>query len=171
MVASNVTNPVPSRDVARQASSARLWNPAISTARGHGAGCALINGMSTDEIVEQQRPYAGWERETRAFTTAGADRPPRWTDFHDPLDAISDRFRTKPRDEERKDGKPLSGEDRRAFKELDLSIDADRKALRTRYAERLRRFHPDRNGGDRTHEAALGRTIMAYNQLKRSGLF
>jgi hypothetical protein len=130
----------------------------------------FFNGMSPDEIVEQQRPYAGWERETRAFAV-NADRPPRWADFHDPLDAISGRFRTKPRDEDRKDGKPLSGEDRRAMKELDLDINADRKALRTRYAERLRRFHPDRNGGDRSHEAALGRTIKAYNQLKGSGVF
>jgi hypothetical protein len=130
----------------------------------------FFNGMSPDEIVEQQRPYAGWERETRAFAV-NADRPPRWADFHDPLDAISGRFRTKVRDEERKDGKPLSGEDRRAMKELDLDINADRKALRIRYAERLRRFHPDRNGGDRSHEAALGRTIKAYNQLKGSGVF
>jgi hypothetical protein len=130
----------------------------------------FFNGMSAEEIVDAQTPYAGWERETRAFAV-NADRPPRWADFHDPLDAISGRFRTKPREEERKDGKPLSGEDRRALSELDLDINADRKALRTRYAERLRRFHPDRNGGDRSHEAALGRTIKAYNQLKGSGVF
>jgi hypothetical protein len=127
-------------------------------------------GMSADEIADAQTPYAGWERETRAFAV-NADRPPRWADFHDPLDAISGRFRTKPRDEERKDGKPLSGEARRALKELDLPVDADRRALRTRYAERLRRFHPDRNGGDRTHEAALGRTIAAYDLLKKSPAF
>jgi hypothetical protein len=127
-------------------------------------------GMSADEIADAQTPYAGWERETRAFAV-NADRPPRWADFHDPLDAISGRFRTKPRDEERKDGKPLSGEARRALKELDLPVDADRRALRTRYAERLRRFHPDRNGGDRSHEAALGRTIAAYDLLKKSPAF
>ena len=34
-----------------------------------------FTGMSPDEIQEQQRPMAGWERETRAFSTAGADRP------------------------------------------------------------------------------------------------
>jgi hypothetical protein len=130
----------------------------------------FFNGMSTDEIYEQQRPFAGWERETRAFNTIGADRPPHWANFSDPLDAISARFRdTAPK--QRADGHDLSGEDRRALKELGLEVDADRKALRTRYAERLRRFHPDRNGGDRTHEAALGRTIAAYNQLKGSGVF
>ena len=130
----------------------------------------FFTGMSAEEIVEAQTPYAGWERETRAFAV-NADRPPRWADFHDPLDAISGRFHTKPREEERKDGKPLSGEARRALKELDLPLDADRRALRTRYAERLRRYHPDRNGGDRTHEAALGRTIAAYDVLRKSTAF
>ena len=52
-----------------------------------------FTGMSPDEIVEQQRPMAGWERETRAFSTAGGDQPPRWADFNDPFDAISGRFR------------------------------------------------------------------------------
>jgi hypothetical protein len=129
----------------------------------------FFNGMSAEEIAEQQAPYAGWERETRAFS-GNADRPPRWADFHDPLEAISARFAaTRPQD--RTDGKALSSEDRRALKELGLDVDADRKALRARYAERLRRFHPDRNGGDRSHEAALGRTIAAYDVLKKSQAF
>ena len=130
----------------------------------------FFNGMSTDEILEQQRPFAGWERETRAFNSIGADRPPHWANFSDPLDAISARFRdTAPK--QRDDGRALSGEDRRALKELDLDINADRKALRTRYAERLRRYHPDRNGGDWTHEVAIGRTIKAYTLLKKSAAF
>jgi hypothetical protein len=130
----------------------------------------FFSGMSTEEILEQQRPFAGWERETRAFNTIGADRPPHWANFSDPLDAISARFRdTMPK--QRADGRALSGEDRRALKELGLDVDATRHDLRTRYAERLRKFHPDRNGGDRTHEAALGRTIAAYAQLKGSVAF
>ncbi|WP_239026071.1 J domain-containing protein [Sphingomonas paeninsulae] len=130
----------------------------------------FFNGMSSDEIEQQQRPFAGWERETRAFSSVGADRPPSWADFTDPLEAISARFkRTMPQD--RTDGRPLSGEDRRALKELGLDVNADRKALRTSYSERVRRFHPDRNGGDRSHEVALQRTIAAYNQLRSSAAF
>jgi hypothetical protein len=130
----------------------------------------FFNGMSPDEIEEQQRPFAGWERETRAFSSVGADRPPSWADFSDPLEAISARFkRTMPQD--RTDGRALSGEDRRALKELGLDVNADRKALRMAYAERVRRFHPDRNGGDRSHEVALQRTIAAYNQLRGSLAF
>ncbi len=129
-------------------------------------------GMSPDEISHAQRPYAGWERETRAFATAGADRPPPWADFSDPLDAIGARFRTRMAEERtRADGKPLSGDDRRALKVLGLGTDADRRALRTRYSELVRKYHPDRNGGDRGFEAKLQDVIAAYQALRKSPAF
>jgi hypothetical protein len=136
--------------------------------RAFNSGYNFFKGMSPDEIHEAQRPFAGWERETRAFNASGgADRPPRWADFHDPLDAIAARFRERMKDRaERKDGKPLSGKDREAMRTLALEIDADRTMLRKRYSELVRRYHPDRNGGDRTHEAQLQEVIAAYQHLK-----
>nr|WP_254601884.1 J domain-containing protein [Sphingomonas bacterium] len=131
-----------------------------------------FTGMSADEIAAEQRPYAGWERETRAFAGVGADRPPRWADFADPLDAIHARFRGGvAAGAERGDGKPLSSEDRRALNTLGLEIDADRRALRRAYSDLVRRYHPDRNGGDRSHERALGEVIAAYQRLKSTPAF
>lgn len=139
--------------------------------RAFNSGYNYFSGMSPDEIHEAQRPFSGWESETRAFNgTGGADRPPRWADFADPLDAIGARFRAA-RPEERKDGKPLSGKDREAMKVLALDLDADRMALRRRYSELVRKYHPDRNGGDRSHEGALQKVIEAYQQLKSSAAF
>ncbi|MGL4313290.1 MAG: J domain-containing protein [Sphingomonas sp.] len=129
-------------------------------------------GMSAEEIAAAQRPYAGWERETRAFASAGADRPPIWADFADPLDAIGTRFRARAAEEPpRRDGKPLSAGDRQALKVLGLAADADRRALRGRYSELVRQYHPDRNGGDRSHEARLQAVIDAYQQLRKSPAF
>ena len=140
--------------------------------RAFNARYNFFTGMSPDEIAAQQRPYAGWERETRAFSTAGADRPPAWADFTDPLEAIQGRFRSqRAAAAERQDGRPLSGEERRALKTLGLEIDADRRTLRQRYSDLVRRYHPDRNGGDRSHEQALGEVIAAYQRLKGSALF
>ena len=127
-------------------------------------------GMSADEIHAAQRPYAGWESETRAFTAGGADRPPRWSDFADPLDAIQMRFRREAAPE-RRDGKPLSGQDRDSLKVLGLAADADRNGLRKRYSELVRKYHPDRNGGDRSHEAMLQKVIAAYQQLRQAPAF
>lgn len=129
-------------------------------------------GMSTEEISQAQRPLAGWERETRAFATAGVDRPPPWADFVDPLDAIGARFRQRMATEAaRHDGKPLSDDDRRALRVLGLAADADRRALRTRYSELVRKYHPDRNGGDRSFEARLQAVIAAYQSLRKSPAF
>lgn len=139
--------------------------------RAFNAGYNYFAGMTADEIHHAQRPMAGWERETRAFARAGGgDQGPRWADFSDPLDAIGARYR-RAATADRKDGKPLSGQDRASLKVLGLSADADRSALRKRYSELVRKYHPDRNGGDRTHEARLREVISAYQQLKQAPAF
>lgn len=140
--------------------------------RAFNARYNFFNGMSAEEIHAQQRPFSGWERETRAFAHSGADVPPKWADFTDPLDAIGARFRRATAGEEqRKDGRPLSALDRRSLKVLGLAIDSDRRGLRTRYAELVRKYHPDRNGGDRSFEAKLQDVIAAYTQLKGAAAF
>jgi hypothetical protein len=138
--------------------------------RAFNARYNFFSGMTADEIHEQQRPFAGWERETRAFAHSGADVAPKWSDFHDPLDAIGARFR-RAAEPQRKDGRPLSEADRRSLKILGLATDVDRRALRERYAELVRRYHPDRNGGDRSFEAKLQEVIAAYTQLKGAAAF
>jgi len=127
-------------------------------------------GMSTEEIEAAQGPYGGWERETRAFSP-GAGATPRWADFVDPLDAIGARFRRDRMDAPRRDGRELSAADRKYLKVLDLGPDADRRALRKRYLDLVRRYHPDKNGGDRSHEKALQAVIEAYTQLKSRPAF
>lgn len=132
--------------------------------RAFNADYNFFDGMSADEIADAQGPYGGWERETRAFAANGSPSP-RWADFVDPLDAIGARFRpTRPA--ERRDRRPLSDGDRKALAVLGLGIDADRRALRQRYLDLVRRYHPDKNGGDRSHEKALQAVIEAYTALK-----
>jgi hypothetical protein len=130
----------------------------------------FFTGMTSDEIERAQTPYGGWDRETRAFANVGS-QPPRWSDFADPLDAIGARFRPGPQQPLRRDGRELSGADHKSLKVLGLGTDADRRALRQRYAELVRRYHPDRNGGDRSHEKALQAVIEAYTQLKSRPAF
>lgn len=140
--------------------------------RAFNAGYNFFAGMSPDEINDAQRPYAGWERETRAFAANGADRPPRWADFSDPLDAIGARFRDRMAAEHsRDDGKPLSGRDREALRTLGLATDADRRALRQRYAALVRQLHPDHNGGDRSSETRLQAVVEAYQHLRKAPAF
>ena len=135
--------------------------------RDFNAAYNWFEGMSAEEISAAQNPYGGWDRETRAFAVNGSPGP-RWADFTDPLDAIGARFQPL---RARRDGRELSEADRRHLRVLGLDLDADRRGLRTRYAELVRRYHPDRNGGDRSHEKALSQVIEAYTALKGRPLF
>jgi hypothetical protein len=140
--------------------------------REFNSGYNYFEGMSADEISAAQNPYGGWDRETRAFATGGGDVPPRWADFADPLDAIGARFRRAAAAEApRTDGRELSADDRESLRVLGLGTDTDRRTLRKRYADLLRRYHPDHNGGDRGHETALQAVIEAYTQLKSRPAF
>ena len=125
----------------------------------------FFDGMDPDQIADAQSPYGGWERETRAFAATGADAPPKWSDFKDPMDALGARFRhVRQRAEDADAG--YSPETRAAYRTLGLAPGADLKAIRQAYSAMVRRYHPDRNGGDRSHEAALQRVIEAYQRLK-----
>ncbi len=72
---------------------------------------------------------------------------------------------------ERKDGRVVSPEERRALDVLGLPLDADRKALRGRYSDLVRRYHPDRNGGDRSYETRLQGVVEAYQLLRKAAAF
>jgi hypothetical protein len=147
--------------------------------RQFNAGYDFFDGMDSEEILRAQSPIGGWERETRAFAPdVGIDGVPRWADFTDPLDAIGERARAFKRraaqangPQQRNDGIMLSWEDRRALEVLGLPVDADRKAVRRRYTEMLRRYHPDHNGGNRHHETRLRSVVDAYQVLRRSSVF
>lgn len=57
-----------------------------------------------------------------------------------------------------------------AFETLSLEEAAQAPQIRTRYAELVKRWHPDSNGGDRGAEAQLQRVVQAYQTLKAGGL-
>jgi hypothetical protein len=137
--------------------------------REHNAKYNYFDGMSTEEITRAQHPLAGGERPSRRFAANGADPPPKWGDFSDPLDAISGRFgniRAR-REQPSRFSKP----EQRALSVLGLAEDADRNQLRKRYSGLVRRYHPDKNGGDRSQERRLGEVIEAYQLLRKAVAF
>jgi hypothetical protein len=136
--------------------------------REHNAKYNFFEGMSPEEIQAAQSPVAGWERATRAFANAGADAGPAWSDFVDPLDAISARFRPEAR---RRAVDRFTAKERHALGVLGLNDDTDLHKVRKRYSELVRRYHPDRNGGDRSHELKLRQVIEAWQLLKSASAF
>ncbi|MFM7404182.1 MAG: DnaJ domain-containing protein [Erythrobacter sp.] len=141
--------------------------------REFNAGYDWFVGMSADEILAAQSPIAGWRTESPTFRpTAGIDDGPRWADYADPLEAIAARARGIKSRAEREAKAAMSGrfsrEEAQALEVMGLGSDTDRTRLRRRYSELVRRFHPDRNGGDRRHEAQLTAVVDAYQLLRKS---
>lgn len=136
--------------------------------REHNARYNYFQGMSPDEISRAQHPLGGWERPSRPFAANGADPPPKWSDFADPLEAISMRFG---KIRESASTSRFTRAEQRALSVLGLGEDSDRHALRRRYSALVRRYHPDKNGGDRSHERRLGEVIEAYQLLRTSAAF
>lgn len=142
----------------------------LAHVREHNARYNYFAGMSTEEIEAAQSPMAGWDRSTRAFAhVGGADPAPSWSDFRDPLEAISGRFAGRRR--ETPVHSRFSSEERRALHILGLGDDSDLHGVRKRYSELVRRYHPDRNGGDRSHETKLAEVLGAWATLRSAAAF
>jgi hypothetical protein len=141
--------------------------------REFNSGYDWFAGMSPDEIIEAQSPINGWRRDTRAFRAdAGVDGLPRWADFDDPLDAIGVRAsELHARAAGRQAYARFTPREREALGVMGLDPQADRKRLRSRYSELVRKYHPDRNGGDRAYEARLQRVVEAYQLLRKAAAF
>ncbi len=138
--------------------------------RAFNAGYNYFDGLTPDDIHRAESARGRWERTTRPFASNAA--PGASADFADPLgvlrgrygDAAFDRMATKANN-------VLNQKDRAALKVLGLTVDAEAADLRRAYRDLIRRYHPDRNGGDRTHEGKLQRVIDAYTHLKQSSAF
>lgn len=143
--------------------------------RKFNSGYDYFEGMSSEEIFEAQSPLHGWAGETRAFRAdAGVDAAPRWADFSDPLEAISARARAHVRERRQHmhaGASRFTPAEQQAMTTLELEPDTDRKTLRRRYTELVRRYHPDHNGGDRSFESRLQQVVSAYQLLRKANAF
>ncbi len=142
--------------------------------REFNAGYDWFEGMNADEIFAAQSPIAGWATESRSFRPdAGVDGMPRWAEFSDPLDAIGGRAtRIKARAAgAQAEHSKFTPREREALTVMGLQPDIGRASLRRRYSDLVRQYHPDRNGGDRSHEERLTRVVDAYQTLRKSAAF
>lgn len=57
-----------------------------------------------------------------------------------------------------------------ALEAMELEENATKAEIRTKYAELVKRWHPDSNGGDRGAEQSLQKALKAYQTLKAGGL-
>lgn len=126
--------------------------------------------MSEDELRDYERAERSGHRPTWAFRAGRGDR----------MSASQRGFggkRADPFGVFRGENEPEAAPERRvgrvqrmALEALSLDENATSEMVRARYAELVKRYHPDSNGGDRAVEDLLNKVIRAYQVLKGSGL-
>jgi DnaJ domain len=127
--------------------------------------------MSDADLAAHQRAEEVGHRPVWKFRPGRGDRvsAPRFWQAAKPGDTFGlfgGAARVRP-EKPRKRG--LSRVETLALDVLALEEDADAVIVRARYAELVKRYHPDSNGGDRSAEMQLQKVIRAFKALKAAG--
>lgn len=140
----------------------------------------FFEGMNEHAAEAFRRSAAYGHRPTWSFRGGGGRRAQAeaasvdWSSaFFDPFTLFGDtpppgatRTRSSPGDDGPRPGRLQE----RALDTLGLEFGAEKSEVRKRYAELLRRYHPDSNGGDRSLEDRLQKVVAAYQILKSAGM-
>jgi hypothetical protein len=130
--------------------------------REFNAGYNFFDGLSPDEVHEAQSPLAGWEQAT---TPKGRTA----FSFGDAHDLFTTERRA--RDRSTAPRRWAASGDAPALSALGLTDAATADDVRRAYKRLVRRYHPDSNGGDRSHEGKLQAVVNAYTHLKSAIAF
>jgi hypothetical protein len=140
----------------------------------------FFEGMSEDAARAHREADAYGHRPTWNFASGSGARKAAERASKDFADGFVDPFslfgdRPPPGSEQRQaqPDDPLANMGRlqkRALETLQLSPDASKADVRKRYAELVRTYHPDSNGGDRSMEELLTKVVEAYQILKSAGM-
>lgn len=124
----------------------------------------FFSGMSREDIERFQQEVATWHRPTWRFGLNRSDIRP---EFDDPFELFSDSGTDSVTPKNRE--LDWSVRQRRALSELKLDVTATLQDIKTRYKQLVKRYHPDRNGGDSGAEERLKVIIKSYHILMSRG--
>lgn len=153
----------------------QFWHFCAAHASDYNKRWNYFAGMNEGQWAEYQAREEIGHRPTWTFRSGRLDKHSaamrgfRAGQSHDPFGMFSEGANTSA---------PAAAKPRRrltrlqtlAFEALSLDEGADAATIRAKYAELVKRWHPDSNGGDRGAEEQLQRVIKGYQVLKSAGL-
>ena len=120
-----------------------------------------FEGMSQNEIENFLKSDLTWHRPTQKFGAPDKFFNILWNN------ALSDRFNIFNKEDSfiiKK--KKLSEKDKDAFRIMDLEFSADWNAIQKKFKTLVKKFHPDKHGGNKQYEDKLKKITLAYSHLK-----
>ncbi len=133
-----------------------------------------FSGMSDTELASWQKREETGHRPTWNFRTgrldrySAANRAFRTGQANDPFSVFGAGEGASPHVAAPR--RRMSRLQVMALEAMSLEENASAADIRTRYAELVKRWHPDSNAGDRSAEGNLQRVLKAYQTLKAGGL-
>ena len=120
-----------------------------------------FDGMSQDEIQAFLKSDLTWHRPTQKFASADNFFNILWNN------ALSDKFKFFGNGDSIyiKNSK-LSEKDKDAFRIMSLEYTADWKIIQKKFKTLVKKFHPDKNSGNKQFEDKLKKITLAYSHLK-----
>ena len=121
-----------------------------------------FEGMSQPEIENFLKSDLTWHRPTQKFGSSDNFFNILWNN------ALSDKFNLFNEEKVLNNLKSikLSGKDKDAFKILELEFNSDWQSIQKKFKTLVKKFHPDRNSGNRQFEDKLKKVTLAYSHLK-----
>ena len=121
-----------------------------------------FEGMSQKEIENFVKSDLTWHRPTQKFGSSDNFFNILWNN------ALSDKFNLFKEDKifNSSDNKKLSEKDKDAFKIMDLEFNANWLSIQKKFKTLVKKFHPDRNSGNKQFEDKLKKVTLAYSHLK-----
>jgi hypothetical protein len=129
---------------------------------------AQIRAHVDDEVATGGRPTWQFKASKYSREAAAASKAGTGQGYADPFNLFGQK--PPPAAEPEAPQSRLGKLERQAFADLDLPETADAAAIRARYAQLVKRCHPDANGGDRSAEHRLQRVLKAYKTLQKAKL-
>ncbi|MBB4659358.1 DnaJ domain-containing protein [Parvularcula dongshanensis] len=145
-------------------------------AREHNKNWNFFSGKTDSEAAAMRHAARYGDRPTWKFSANGrasAAAKAGLNGMHEIDDALGGQTRMEPgsgRDDGvYREGRRLTKLQVQAFRTMNLPHNAAKSDIRRRYAELVKRYHPDSNEGDRSAEAQLQDVVKAHQLLKKAG--
>ncbi len=152
----------------------QYWRFCTEHAAAYNKRWNYFEGMTDAELADYQAKEETGHRPTWTFRSGRLDRYSaamrgfRNGRAHDPFSMFG--APGEPANGPVKQRRRLTRLQTLALEAMSLEENATAPEIRTRYAELVKRWHPDSNGGDRSAEEQLQRVLRAYQTLKAGGL-
>ena len=121
-----------------------------------------FDGMNQNEIENFLKSDMTWHRPTQKFNSPDNFFNILWNNA---LNDKSNFFRQE-KNGHGIDEKKLNDKDIKAFKIMGLELNASWPIIQKKFKTLVKRFHPDKNAGNKEFEDKLKRITLAYSHLK-----